>query len=320
MSDVSANVPDFTTPIVGPDGRIDRTWWHFFLTMFVRTGGTGGNDTSELAALIEALSKELASEQAFTNSSIPNDGQADRNKLLIQALTSMQVESFRQKQDSHEISQIFRPRQDFDELIQRHGLQYDPDLHAVATPAMNGFLSAADKTRVDQLAVTGSPTFAALTLTNGQIAFPATQVPSANPNTLDDYEEGTFTPTITFSTPGNLAVTYSQQTGDYTKIGRLVTVRISIVTSAFTYTTASGVFQIAGLPFQCAIPGDAAISYQGYTDANRPFVAVRTIPSSTTADFFASGSGQTRNQTTVTQWPSGGNIIIAATITYHATN
>jgi hypothetical protein len=35
-----------------------------------------------------------------------------------------------------------------------------------------------------------------ITTTNGQIAFRATQNPSSNANTLDDYEEGTFTPGI----------------------------------------------------------------------------------------------------------------------------
>ncbi len=35
---------------------------------------------------------------------------------------------------------------------------------------------------------------AALPLGSGQITFPATQNPSADANTLDDYEEGTWTP------------------------------------------------------------------------------------------------------------------------------
>lgn len=50
------------------------------------------------------------------------------------------------------------------------------------------------------------------------IAFPATQNASANANTLDDYEEGTWTPSI----GGN--ATYTTQVGQYTKIGRLVVV------------------------------------------------------------------------------------------------
>lgn len=52
--------------------------------------------------------------------------------------------------------------------------------------------------------------------TNGQIAFPATQNPSADANTLDDYEEGTWTPVV-----GGTA-TYTAQAGTYTKIGNRI--------------------------------------------------------------------------------------------------
>jgi len=83
----------------------------------------------------------------------------------------------------------------------------------------------------------------------GQIKFPATQNASADANTLDDYEEGTFTPTVTFGTPGNLSVTYANQEGRYTKIGRMVMCEMYLQTSAFTHTTAAGNFIIAGLPF-----------------------------------------------------------------------
>ena len=57
---------------------------------------------------------------------------------------------------------------------------------------------------------------AAMRLAAGQIAFPATAVPSADPNTLDDYEEGTWTPSL-----GGDA-TYTAQSGLYTKIGNAV--------------------------------------------------------------------------------------------------
>jgi len=64
-----------------------------------------------------------------------------------------------------------------------------------------------------------SPSSGAMSLPWGQIKFPATQNASSDANTLDDYEEGTYTPTITVSsgTPN-----YSYQQGYYTKIGRQV--------------------------------------------------------------------------------------------------
>lgn len=104
--------------------------------------------------------------------------------------------------------------------------------------------------------VVGSITFSGTTvmknlmdLPGGQIKFPATQSASSDANTLDDYEEGTFTPTLTFDTPGNLAITYTVRTGNYTKIGRMVNFACRILTSSFTHSTASGNLRITGLPF-----------------------------------------------------------------------
>lgn len=77
------------------------------------------------------------------------------------------------------------------------------------------------------------------------ISFPATQVASSDANTLDDYEEGTFTPTIVgTSTAGS--GTYTTQVGRYTKIGRMVSVVLQV---AWTAHTGTGNMRVAGLPF-----------------------------------------------------------------------
>jgi hypothetical protein len=76
------------------------------------------------------------------------------------------------------------------------------------------------------------------------ITFPATQSASSDANTLDDYEEGTFTPVWNAASG---SATYAQQYGTYTKVGRLVTIYIHIVT---TSNTLSGGVYISGLPFQ----------------------------------------------------------------------
>jgi hypothetical protein len=80
----------------------------------------------------------------------------------------------------------------------------------------------------------------------GNIKFPATQVPSADANTLDDYEEGTWTPALRF---GGAAVnmTYSMQLGRYTKIGRVVTAVASMILTEKGDST--GAATVAGLPF-----------------------------------------------------------------------
>lgn len=74
----------------------------------------------------------------------------------------------------------------------------------------------------------------------GQILFPAAQNASAGANTLDDYEEGTWTPTV-----GGTA-TYNLRAGLYTKVGRMVAVQMTLAINAI----GSGSATVAGtLPF-----------------------------------------------------------------------
>ena len=93
--------------------------------------------------------------------------------------------------------------------------------------------------------ITSANTSGAKLQTADGLTFPATAVASADPNTLDDYEEGTFTPTIEGNSTAGTA-TYATQTGRYTKIGRAVFVEIFLNWSSGTGT---GNIQIKGLPF-----------------------------------------------------------------------
>jgi len=77
------------------------------------------------------------------------------------------------------------------------------------------------------------------------ITFPATQVAATDVNTLDDYEEGTFTPTISGQTTPGVGV-YTIQNGFYTKIGNRVMFQMWI---AWTAHTGTGSLLITGLPF-----------------------------------------------------------------------
>ena len=87
----------------------------------------------------------------------------------------------------------------------------------------------------------------ALGLTPGVkgIQFNSPQAPSSNVNVLDDYAEGTFTPTIIGLTTAGVG-TYSSQSGSYTKIGNEVYFKLSLAWSAHTGT---GAMAVTGLPF-----------------------------------------------------------------------
>lgn len=141
------------------------------------------------------------------------------------------------------------------------------NLHAGAITA-GGIYHVAYESGADALILLNphpsvTPTFTtpvvstSIDLTGGQIAFPATQVPSAGANTLDDYEEGSFTPAIAFG-GASVGVTYSVQTGTYTKIGRLVFFNIAIVLSSRGSSTGS--VTIGVLPFT---PSNSSIAVTG---------------------------------------------------------
>jgi hypothetical protein len=114
------------------------------------------------------------------------------------------------------------------------------------------------------------------------ITFPATKSPSSDANTLDDYEEGTWTPT-------NPDVSFAGGTfGLYTKVGNMVYCAFKIV---YPSTANSNPSRISGLPFTSGNYTDSCwggfMTYSTYTTAPiQPLVGGL----GTVADFFRNGS------------------------------
>ena len=77
------------------------------------------------------------------------------------------------------------------------------------------------------------------------LKFSPTQVPSSDVNTLDDYEEGTWTPN---QGSGLTVVGTFQSSGNYTKIGRMVTVNARYYPTTSVAVSAGGVMS-SNLPF-----------------------------------------------------------------------
>jgi hypothetical protein len=114
-------------------------------------------------------------------------------------------------------------------------------------------------------------------LAGGGLTFPATAVASADPNTLDDYEEGTWTPTVTnMTTTGSPAYA-----GRYRKIGSQVTIWFFTTTAGgvATYGPTATSTSVSGLPFSSGYDGPSAAG-------GPPGVAVNGI---TTAGGFLQG-------------------------------
>ncbi len=137
---------------------------------------------------------------------------------------------------------------------------------------------------------------------------------------VDAVSSGTWTPVITFSTPGDLAVTYSPQLGNYIKIGKLVILSFNVTAATFTYTTASGSLQITGAPYTnnmasslgAAIP----ILFNGITKANFTTIAANMAAGSSVITIQASGSGQSLGNVTEADAASTSVVALRGTLVY----
>jgi hypothetical protein len=135
------------------------------------------------------------------------------------------------------------------------------------------------------------------------IGFPATQVASSDPNTLDDYEEGTFDAGFAFG-GASVSIVYSFRQCRYTKIGRVVHISGQVTISSKGSST--GTATITGLPFVVANEngGYSAVSIylanitftdfaQAFASTNTQTISLRevtnagTITVLTDADFSA---------------------------------
>ena len=151
----------------------------------------------------------------------------------------------------------------------------------------------ASTTGTGSVALASLPTFtttigvggATASASGSGISFPATQSASTDANTLDDYEEGTFTPTLAgASTAGT--TTYTTQQGSYTKIGRQVTISIRLSYSAATGT---GEYRVGNFPFTVSNDSMEYIAPLITSNLNwngGTYIQVYVIPNTIQAVFF----------------------------------
>jgi hypothetical protein len=128
------------------------------------------------------------------------------------------------------------------------------------------------------------------------IAFPATQSASSDANTLDDYEEGTWTPVVGGSTSTS-GQSYLVQVGKYTKIGRQVTVTYQLALS--NKGTMTGTYaQIQGFPFTTGTDSQTSGSISVYNNMNTGFTFIGMYcASSNNFAYLSGGTGTVANTT-----------------------
>jgi hypothetical protein len=133
---------------------------------------------------------------------------------------------------------------------------------------------------------------------------------------VTDFIEGypPFTPTLTFATPGDLAVTYATRVGDCTIQGREVHGSFRIVTSAFTFTTASGSLNITGFPItpsnDSGFVWDGACTWGGITKAGYTNIVCTLAAGSSIILLTASGPAVAPVTITAADMPTGGNVVL----------
>lgn len=130
-----------------------------------------------------------------------------------------------------------------------------------------------------------------------------------------------WTPGVTFATPGDIVVAYTTQVGWWVRRGNWILAGFNILTSSFTYTTASGSLNVTGLPFTSrnttGITSSGVISQiRGYTKANYTAVAAQLIAKTAVIRFMASGSGQTPAILAVADVPSAGTVNLVGQVEY----
>ena len=135
------------------------------------------------------------------------------------------------------------------------------DIHSGGiTIADGGTIGSASDADAITIASAGGVTFAEVANVDKGIKFPATQVSSTNANTLDDYEEGTYTPVVTINA-SSTGIVLSNALGFYNKIGRQcnITNRITLTNKG----SSTGVFAVS-VPFTASsnsIQGGALLYY-----------------------------------------------------------
>jgi hypothetical protein len=123
-------------------------------------------------------------------------------------------------------------------------------------------------------------------------------------NNLDDYEEGTWTPTITGATSGSATLTVNQ--ASYTKVGRAVHVSCYIINANVTGLV--GTITVGGLPFTAAgfsmtksgyctlfSFDQQTIEVAGYTESGANYIRLQkgsSITGITGTDATAAGDGR----------------------------
>lgn len=172
---------------------------------------------------------------------------------------------------------------------------------AISSPTLSGSASGTytlgGTPTISSPTVTGTATFSGLIdasgASAGQIKFPSTQNLSTNVNTLDDYEEGSWTPSLGGTT------TYIVRIGRYVKIGRFVFISCSMQVNSLG---TGAVNTISGLPFTASSSMDFPVSIGVFNTLANNVVALygRIIASTSSVGLYGASAAAAANTAVTT--------------------
>jgi len=196
----------------------------------------------------------------------------------------------------------------------------------LAAPAVAGTNTITLPASAGTVALLQTPSFATTIGVGGAtasssgagISFPATQSASSDANTLDDYEEGTWTPVIADAASGGNTGTFNNIGATYTKIGRQVTLQAYLSAINTTGMTAGNAFYVRGLPFTASSTAQGNFyTYRVGRDASTVSSSVNLNSGNTSVIFnlFTTSNATTDRYILVSNMVSGTSEVIL-TITY----
>jgi hypothetical protein len=118
----------------------------------------------------------------------------------------------------------------------------------------------------------------------------------ASANHLDDYEEGTFTPTL-YGASSAGTTTYATVTGNYTKVGNRCTVNF---VCSVTATTGTGSLRLGGLPFSSSGENTTAIMVNNLNWGGGTYLMAYVGDNNTFARVYYLGDDNTWQQQQIT--------------------
>ena len=133
--------------------------------------------------------------------------------------------------------------------------------------------------------------------------------------------KGVWTPVLTFVTPGDLAVAYSTQIGEWYLENGVLRAFFAVVASTFTHTTASGAFRVSGLPYAAKtstgmIWSGSLSRMQGVTKVGYTHFGPNVVSAASDIPIIGSGSAEALAALGVADLPTGTAKTFIGAVTY----